>query len=292
MTYSMAQIETFTGIKAHTLRIWERRYGFLNPMRTETNIRFYSEEELRKLISVGVLVNNGYRVSVIDKMLSEEIHQLAFELLSKSSKDDDNIKSLTLSMLEMNESAFHEIYQRQILRDGVLSTVTNLIYPFLRQIGILWNTNKAIPAQEHFITNLIRQKIVTAIDTIPIADKSKARIVFFLPEYETHEIGLLLSSFIAKDLGWQVYYLGQDVPTEDVITISDDLNPDLLMTMSVTPQLHSFTSNMKLIADETRIPLLISGDIQKLKNIETIKGLKLIQNPEHFIETLNQTVDQ
>ena len=289
MNYSMTQIETLTGIKAHTLRIWERRYGFLNPMRTDTNIRYYSDEELRKLISVGVLVNNGYRVSAIDKMNVDEIHETAFGLLSKSSKDDDNIKSLTLSMLELNEDEFQRVFQRQILRDGVLSTFTNLIYPFLNQIGILWNTSKAIPAQEHFITNLIRQKIIATIDTIPTAGKSEPSIIFFLPEEETHEIGLLLSAFIAKDMGWRVYYLGQNVPNEDVITLSQSLKPDLLMTMSITPNGNSIMPHLNRIIKETNIPLLISGNIEHINKLEEIKGLNIVFNPEAFIKMLNKS---
>ena len=162
-TFSMSQVEVLTGIKSHTLRMWERRYSFLKPQRTQTNIRYYSDAELRRLINISILINNGYKISKIDKLSEHELHTIVIELNShSSSKFDDDINRLSLCMIEMNEDSFSAIFQRHVNRHGLLSTVMNLIYPFLGHAGILWIANKTIPAQEHFMSNLIRQKQFSA----------------------------------------------------------------------------------------------------------------------------------
>ena len=159
ISYSVAQVEALTGIKAHTLRIWERRYDFLEPARTPTNIRYYSDEQLKKLLNFGILVRNGYRVSKLNKMPSEQVfEEVAKVLANPGSQSSDEMKGLTLSMLEMNEEDFDDIFERQVIRKGFFRTITETIYPFLQYVGVLWTSNKAMIAQEHFISNLIRQK--------------------------------------------------------------------------------------------------------------------------------------
>ena len=216
-TYSMAQVEALTGIKAHTLRIWEQRYSFLNPSRTETNIRFFSDLQLIQLVNFGILLRNGYKISKVEKMPEDKIHELVDQILALPDQDVDqekkeDIQSLTLAMLTMDEMKFDEIFKLHVIRKGLLGTVRDLIYPFLHHIGILWNTQKTMPAQEHFISCLIRKKIISAIDAIPHPPAHAKKIVFFLLEDEHHEVGLLLASFIAAERGFKVYYLGQNVP--------------------------------------------------------------------------------
>ena len=218
ITYSVAQVEALSGIKAHTLRIWERRYSFLKPLRTPTNIRYYTDDQLKKLLNFGILVRNGYRVSKLEKMSNQEVFEAVTAILADpESEDRDEIKGLTLAMLEMNEEEFDNIFERQVIRKGFLKTITEMIYPFLQYVGVLWNTNKAMIAQEHFVSNLIRQKIITAIERLSIPPKSSPAVVFFLLEGEDHEIGLLLAHFIAKERGWQTYYLGPGVPVSNII---------------------------------------------------------------------------
>ena len=172
VTYSVAQVEALTGIKAHTLRIWERRYDFLDPMRTATNIRYYSDEQLKQLLNFGILVRNGYRVSKLNKMTDEEVYEEVTKVLADpASEASDEMKGLTLSMLEMNEEDFDNIFERQVIRKGFLRTITESIYPFLQYVGVLWTTNKAMVAQEHYISNLIRQKIIAAIERLSIPQK-------------------------------------------------------------------------------------------------------------------------
>lgn len=282
-TYSLTQVEALTGIRANTLRVWERRYNFMLPDRTKTNIRYYSDEQLRKLLNISILIKNGYRISKLSKMSDDDIHGLVNELSKSSSLQvEENILALTATMLEMNESAFDTIFQIYVFQNGFLSAVTELLYPFLQHIGVLWTTNKAVPAQEHFITNLIRQKIISAIEALPNPSGNAKRILLFLLEGENHDIGLLLANFIAKDLGWKVYYLGQNVPSENIKATVEIVKPELMMTMFITPRHKKMNLVIQPILDETGLPLIVSGNRDHLHNIELLKNVIYISQPKEL----------
>lgn len=284
-TYTMAQIVALTGIKGHTLRKWETRYSFLEPERTDTNIRYYSDSQLKKLLNVSVLMRNGLRISKIDKMTDEEIHNtIASSLIN--SKEEDEISTLIISMLEMDEIKFDRIIKSQIIKNGLLSTTTKIIYPFLAQVGILWGINKVIPAQEHFVSSLIKQKIFAAIDLLPLPQKSAPSILMFLPENEHHEIGLLLAYYIAKELGWRVYYLGQNVPTKNIKQVIKEVNPQAMLTMFITPTRHTIQSLIDDIIVHGNIPLFVSGNQTLFENVKN-KNLIHLSSPEDLIALLN-----
>ena len=285
-TYSMSQVETLTGIKGHTLRIWERRYSFLKPLRTKSNIRFYSDADLRKILNINILTNNGYRVSKINEMTEDQVHELVIELNSRSSaKYDDDLNRLVLCMLELNESSFNTVFQRHVTRNGLLNTVMQLIYPFLDHVGILWTANKAIPAQEHFISNLIRQKIIAAIEQIPDAKDDAKNIILFLPENESHEIGLLLASYIARDIGFNVYYLGQNVPMENILEVHEISSAQALLTMFIAPFTEDFYHQFKEYFSSIEIPLLIAGNYDMT---DAPNNFKYINGPEELVSVLKE----
>lgn len=291
-TYSVAQVEAISGIRSHTLRIWERRYKFLNPMRTETNIRYYTDKELRKLITIGILTRNGHKISKIDKMTDEDINNNVTNILNSSTiNNEDEINSLTLCTLNMDEDAFNTIFQRQIIRKGLYFAITEIIYPFLNYIGVLWGTNKIIPAQEHFISNLIRNKIISATETLPLPAESAPAILLFLLEEEDHEIALLMASFLAKNIGWRVYYLGQNVPNENINTVTKIRNIDLLMTMLIAPRVENINSVIIKLTDETSIPIIISGSTENIAKIEDNTNIIKVQNPEEFIKILEERIN-
>ena len=287
-TYSMSQIEVLTGISAHKLRIWERRYGFPKPMRTDTNIRFYSDSQLKKLLNVGILNNNGYRISKITEMSLEEIHENVTNILTNvSSEFEDEVNALILSMLEYNEKEFQAVFQRCVIRRGFLSTVTEVIYPFLNQIGILWGTNKIIASQEHFISNLIRQKIVSAIDALPLPMENAPSIALFLLDNEDHEIGLLLSYFIAKNLGWQVFYLGQRVPSNNIQSFVEKINPDVMLTLLIAPKNKSENRSVQKVFNNIKsTPILISGSAIVDELVSECSSCIQIKSPQDFIDYL------
>ncbi len=283
--YTMAQIVALTGIKGHTLRKWETRYSFLEPERTDTNIRYYSDSQLKKLLNVSVLMRNGLRISKIDKMTDEEIHN-SIETSLLDSKEEDEISALIISMLEMDEVKFDRIIKSQIIKNGLLSTTTKIIYPFLNQVGILWGINKVIPAQEHFVSSLIKQKIFATIDQLPLAKEYSDSILMFLPEHEHHEIGLLLAYYIAKELGWRVYYLGQNVPTENIKQVINEISPKAMLTMFITPTRFSVESQINNILNQGDIPLFVSGNKSIIEGISN-KNLIYLSSPEDLIAELN-----
>ena len=291
-TYSMAQVEALSGIKAHTLRIWERRYNFLNPSRTQSNIRFFSDLQLIQLVNFGILLRNGHKISKVEKMPQDQIHELVDQILSLTKVNVDNkgkedIQSLTLAMLAMDEMKFNEIFRAHIIRKGLLGTVRDLIYPFLHHIGILWNTQKTMPAQEHFISCLIRKKIISAIDMIPHPPVQAKKIIIFLLEDEHHEIGILLASFIAAERGYKVYYLGQNVPSENIHEVLNITDADFIMSMFVAPKPVKSLIQIKNILKTTKVPFLISGNVQNFVSLLDNERLIYLKKPESLIDFLN-----
>lgn len=289
ITYSVAQVEALTGIKAHTLRIWERRYDFLDPMRTPTNIRYYSDVQLKQLLNFGILVRNGYRISKLNKMTEEEVYEEVTKVLADpTSESSDEMKGLTLSMLEMNEEEFDNIFERQVIRKGFLRTITESIYPFLQYVGVLWTTNKAMIAQEHYMSNLIRQKIIAAIERLSIPQKGAPSVVLFLLEGEEHEIGLLLASFMAKEMGWNVYYLGHGVPVVNIKKVIDITEPDAMMTMFVTPKVHKVNGFIESILEDNEVPFIISGSAENLDAVSVSERIVKVSSPLDFQDYLKK----
>jgi DNA-binding transcriptional MerR regulator len=233
--YSIKDIEQLSGIKAHTLRIWEQRYNFIRPKRTDTNIRYYDDEDLKLVLNIALLKDNGHKISRICDMQGDEMQLEVMKLMERKLGFPEQIQGLTLAMLEIDEDRFEKILSTNILQIGFERTMMNLIYPFFQKIGILWQTGSISPAQEHFISNLIRQKIIVAIDGQVVSTSNyNKKYLLYLPEDEMHEISLLFSSYLIKSRNNKVIYLGQNVPLNDLIDIYKDHNPDYLLTVLTT----------------------------------------------------------
>lgn len=234
--YSIKDLEKISGIKAHTIRIWERRYNLIEPQRTATNIRYYDDDDLKRILNVSILNQNGYKISKIALMDEGQLRERVIDLCLDTRNTDVQVESLLVAMLEMDESKFTNVLTNSIIKLGFESTVEAILFPFLDRIGILWQAGTINPAQEHFISNLIRQKLIVAIDNemqnfIPKADK---KIVFFLPENELHEIGLLFYSLIARKEGYNVIYLGASVPVSDLEVVFQVHKADAMFTSFVS----------------------------------------------------------
>ncbi len=281
----MAQVSTLTGINAHTLRKWESRYSFVRPKRTDTNIRVYPDALLRKLLNISILQRNGYKISRIDKMSQDEIHSSVTEVLLKPVAGDE-LTVLTLSLIEMNEREFNKIINSHIENKGILAAVTDLIYPFLNQIGVLWGVNKIMPVQEHFISNLIRQKVIAGINSLPLPAEDAPKIILFLPEYEHHEIGLLLAQYIAKELGWNTYYLGQNVPIDNIEAIQKIISPDFLLTMFVTTVPDKIKNKIENILKQTTTKLIVTGNPINLETEHFKERTIYLSNPKQLVDLL------
>jgi len=236
--FSIKEIESLTGVKAHTLRIWEQRYGMITPKRTDTNIRYYDESDLKKLLNVSLLNRNGYKISEIASMDAETLMQEVLKLSQEKSDYENQLQALTLTMLELNEAAFEQLLNKSILQMGLEKTMMNLIFPFFRTIGIMWQTGSINPAHEHFITNIVRQKLIVAIDGQQnLSDIWSKKFMLFLPEGEFHEIGLLFANYAIRARGGRVAYIGANVPFNDLSTVYRVYSPDYLFTVITAPLL-------------------------------------------------------
>lgn len=234
-TYSIKDLERFTGIKAHTIRIWEKRYGIVDPSRTESNIRWYNDEDLKKLLNVSILNRHGYKISRIASLTRKQINQKIMEVVKPESDYLSQIESLVVSMIDLNEARFDRILNQSIIKIGFEETVFYVVYPFFEKIGLLWQTGTINPAQEHFISNLIRMKLFVAIDSLPAVTNPKAKkMVLFLPQWEMHEIGLLTYYYIAKKAGVKVFYLGQNLPYQDLVSVGQTVEADVIGTYFVS----------------------------------------------------------
>jgi len=225
--YSIKDLENLTGIKAHTIRMWEQRYNIVKPERTCTNIRLYGPNELKLMLNIALLNNNGYKISKIAKMTAEEMKHKVMATVDKRSRYEDQIAALTVAMIDLDESEFERIMANNIREFGFEETILKVIYPFLSKIGVLWATDSINPAQEHFISNLIRQKLIVGIDSLTLPVESDyPTLMLFLPEGELHEISLLFSSYLIRARGFRVFYFGQMLPMEDLKKAYDLRQPD------------------------------------------------------------------
>lgn len=216
-SYSIKDLEELSGIKAHTIRIWEKRYGIVNPERTDTNIRLYSDEDLKKLLNISILNSHGIKISHLSRMSQDELKEKVIHISSETHNPDIQIENLVIAMLDLDEWKFDKILSDSIIRIGFEETLVRVMHPFFEKIGLFWQTGSINPAQEHFVSNLMRQKLIVAIDgQSPVTRSNPVNFILFLHENELHELGLLFYSYLLKKNGIKVIYLGQAVPFEDL----------------------------------------------------------------------------
>ena len=215
--YTIKDIEKMSGIKAHTIRMWERRYGMVIPKRTDTNIRYYSDEDLKDLLNISILNKNGMKISKIAELDKIEIGDKVGTLLDNSQKYEHVIDSMLISMLEIDEYALDNSFNKALAEYGFEKLIEDIIFPLLERIGLLWQTNAITPAHERFLTNILRHNFIVAIEKeVPLKKNESNKIIFFLPEGELHEFGLLFYSYIARERGYEVVYLGTSIPLQDL----------------------------------------------------------------------------
>ncbi len=233
--YSIKELEQLSGIKAHTIRIWEKRHKLINPSRTPTNIRFYSDADLKKIINVSLLNNHGLKISRIAGLTMEEMNRRVLALSETRTDISVDIDQLVIAMIDMDEVRFEQVLSNLILRYGFEKSITDIVYPFLEKIGVLWQTQNITPAHEHFISNLIRQKIIVAIDSLSRAPATPKKILLFLPEGEMHEMGLLFYHYLARRAGHHTFYFGQNLPHDDLLQVYNIHKPHILVTSIISP---------------------------------------------------------
>jgi len=228
-SYSISEIAALTGIKAHTIRIWEKRYNLPKPSRSDTNIRSYSDADLVQLLNIAVLQSQGSRISNLAKMTDSEIQTAVRELEVQEFNEPQIMNKLSQAMLQMDESAIKEILSKNIEDFSVSHCVQRVMFPFLKRLGVLWQIGEVTPVQEHFVSNIFRSKLMSEIDRID-DPPFRASCILFMPEGEYHELGLLFTYYLLKHKGFKVYYLGTSVPVDGVNKIVKRTDPAFLVS--------------------------------------------------------------
>ncbi len=259
--YTIKDLENLTGIKAHTIRIWEQRYSFLKPQRTGTNIRYYNNEELKKILNISLLNKYGFKISHIDKMSEEEIRGKLLTINNVDAQQERLVNILIQSMIDMDLDLFETTLEEHIKAKGIEKTIHQVIFPYMERIGLLWITGHINPAQEHLVSNIIRQKMIVGTESVKPMFQLNKTGVLFLPEGEFHELGLLFIQYLLKSRGLRVFYLGSNVPLEDVEYVIKQKHPDFVYT-HLTSVSSAFSFDKFLHQSLMRIgnvPMIISG---------------------------------
>ena len=241
--YSIKDLEKLSGIKAHTIRIWEKRYALIEPLRTNTNIRYYTDEELKKILNVAALNRQGIKISHIARLSELELKE---EILRVSGIDESHstaIDSMVIAMIDLDEYKLDALIGKCFRKIGFRETVASILYPFLEKVGILWQSGDIQPSQERFVSSLIRQKIIAATDRISNTFNPKGKkFLLLLPEGEWHEIALLFAQYLIKEANHEVIYLGQSVPYSDVLATGAFKKFDYIFVSGISSQTGSILS--------------------------------------------------
>jgi MerR family transcriptional regulator, light-induced transcriptional regulator len=289
--FTIKDLERFSGIKAHTIRIWEQRYDFLKPQRTPTNIRYYSGDELKTLLNIVLLNKYGYKISQINELDSKEINKKIDELSGEDSKKEKLVNTLTQEMIDLDMEAFEHLLSGLIADMGIEAMITDIVLPFLEKVGLLWESGVIHPAYEHLVTNIIRQKLIVATETLVPDKKSNKTFLLFLPEGEHQELGLLFINYLLKKKGGQIIYLGASVPVKDVAHVIALKKPDFTF-------IHLTSENPQLKLDKLVTSLLqfknthtvISGKATRLFHKKTPAQITLIHSLSDLMETITSKI--
>ena len=271
-TYSIKDLERLTGIKAHTLRIWEQRFSLFKASRTKTNIRYYTNEDLVFIINISILNHSGIKISKISTMDKEEIWAKVLELNSIENNHEIILTKLKVALLQYNEFDFLSILEDQIKNIGFENTIIDICFPLLRNVGILWLTKSLKPAQEHFATNLIRQKIITEIDKLDWRQSQKSQSFLIANvENEFHEIGIIFSAYLVRKNGFRVVYLGKNVPITNILDFIENNKPDYYISVFTSyPQQKEINGFVEDIRNRSKkVKMIFSGyQMQNWENKE------------------------
>jgi DNA-binding transcriptional MerR regulator len=281
-TFSIKDIEAVSGIRCHTLRIWEQRYSILSPKRTDSNIRYYDDEDLKCILNISILNKHGYKISEIARMEKEQINELIVKLAGCDNVFDCQVKGLISAMLAFDEFGFHSILTTSIIQIGLEQTMMRIVFPFLNEAGILWQVGSIHPAHEHFASNIIKQKLYVAIDgNIGRYAENRKRFLLFLPEHEQHSMGLLFANFLLRSRGHEVLFLGQEVPMKDFKEALGNHKPDFVFTILTSAHVNIDKQEfINTLAETWRDSQILLSGIQCMchtlvfpENVRTIKKM-------------------
>lgn len=233
--YSISDLEKLTGIMAGTIRIWERRYRIIKPHRTDTNRRWYDNDDLKRILNISILYRKGIKISKIATFSGPEIEEKVKLLTREAPDTETQIDSLIVAMSDLDEERINDILMRSVINRGFEPTFTTIVFPFLRRVGIMWHTGSVDIGAEHFVSNIFRKRLISAIDTLtPPVNPDAKKFLLYLPENELHEMGLLFYKYVIRKRGHNVLYLGQSTPFNGLGDVADRWHPDFLVTGALT----------------------------------------------------------
>ena len=294
VNFSIKDLENLSGIKAHTIRIWEKRYNLLSPNRTDTNIRYYSLKSLQKLLNITLLYNNGYKISRIAKIPEDELPIVVREIVSENSVKNKAINAFKLAMINFDQTLFLNTYNSLLGDRSFREIFYEIFLPLLNELGLLWQTDTISPAHEHFVTALIKQKILLNIEKLQLAEPTKTdhTFVLYLPDNEIHEIGLLYLNYEIVLRGYRVIYLGQTIPVTSLPDIQRYYDNIIYLSyFTVAPPaeevesyLEEFQTNVNKNGD---CKLWILGQqVKGLVNTDNYKEVSTFHSIEEVTESL------
>lgn len=293
--FSISDLEGFSGIKAHTIRVWERRYNLLEPDRSGSNYRTYSLEELKTILSVAFLVDHGIKISKVAAMNTFERGEKVREFSALRAENGEVLNNLKLAMLSFDESLFREASLSYQAREGFNALVEQVYVPLLEHIGFLWHSGAICPSQEHFVSNLIRQRIIAETEVQPLAETSTRLFVLYLPDQEIHELGLLYTNYLARAQGGRTIYLGQSVPTDDLCQITELFNGPITFISFITSfpaaeGLQGYFEGIRAQMPEPHHEFWFSGSqVNRAPDLKPVDGVRVFPHIRELLAALNET---
>jgi len=286
--YSIKDLEHLSGIKAHTIRIWEKRYSLLDPNRTDTNIRTYSDDDVRRILNVVMLVKNGYKISNVATFDEIKLQSEVLRINGNLSEPEKYIDQLLYQTVNLDSIAFDKLLDKIILENGMSKTIQNVIFPFFERIGILWQAGSIYAAHEHFVSNLIRSRLIRETAKFDIHEGAKT-VLFFLRENEWHELGLLYFNYLAAQSGLHGVYLGQNLPFGDLTNLLIHNRFDFICTSFIQaidkPELEQYLSDLSLVFSKNKI--LISGRQIAIHKPKIPSNTIVIKNSNDFLRRIS-----
>ena len=293
--YSIKDLENISGIKAHTIRIWEKRYNILEPMRTDTNIRYYDFSSIQRLLNITLLHNHGYKISKISQYDSENIPNLVKDIITNKTYKNHAITAFKVAMLDFNSDAFYKAYDQLLFDKSFTDIFSSVFVPLLNEIGLLWQTNTITAAHEHFICNLIKQKLAVELEKVMQLTEIVQEKVFvlFLPALETHDLGLKYLTYEIARKGYQIIYLGENIEIDDLNKITQQIEAPIFLTYvtnypnAENVSLYLEKMQQSILSLNTNAELWITGtEFDNLQTEIKLDQIKIFLSMNHIIKSL------
>jgi DNA-binding transcriptional MerR regulator len=252
-SFTIKDLENLSGIKTHTIRMWERRHQILVPMRTHSNIRYYDSSSLQRLLNVKLLNEHGYKLSTITKLDENSIAALIRQIVSEKSAKFHAISNFKLAMMNFDQPLFFSTYNSLLAEKSFREVFNEVFMPLMEELGFLWQTNTITPAHEHFVSYLLRQKILTNTERLQILEPTRNDKVFvlFLPKNEIHDVGLLYANYEITLHGYRSIYLGESVPIESLRDFRSRFEKVVYVSyLTVAPHEDELNDYLSQFADE------------------------------------------